>query len=101
MDEHLIANLLTLAGFTVMVTVYVVNARNAAKILGVRLEVIDASLEDFKREMRKLGEILVAQALQSERLNTMDQRLVQEGRRLDRVETKVFRFSVGVGEPER
>lgn len=87
---------LTMGGFVVMITTYIVNSRNAAKVLGGRLEMIDATMEDFKNEMKELQKVIIAQALQDQRLNTMDQRLVQEGRRVDRVENKVFGIN-GVG----
>lgn len=93
----LIKDWLTIGGFVVMITAYMVNARNASKVLGGRLEMIDATLEDFKNEMKELQKVIIAQAIQDQRLNTMDQRLVQEGKRVDRVENKVFGISNGTG----
>lgn len=92
LDQHMIANLLTLGGFVVLVTVYVVNAKNSAKLLGGRLEIIDETLDAFKAEMKKLQEVVLNQALQSERLNQMDQRMLAQGRRLDRMEGTVWRM---------
>jgi hypothetical protein len=85
-------NLLTIASFIVFVTVYVVNSRGAAKILAVRLSTVDANMEDFKLEIKKLGEILISQVKQDGRLNLLEQRLMQEGLRLDALGRNVGEF---------
>ena len=85
-------NLLTIASFIVFVTVYVVNSRGAAKILAVRLSTVDANMEDFKLEIKKLGEILISQVKQDGRLNLLEQRLMQEGLRLDALGHNVGEF---------
>ena len=76
-------NLLTIASFIVFVTIYVVNSRGAAKILAVRLTTVDATIEDFKVELKKLSEVLIGQAQQDGRINLLEQRMMQEGLRLD------------------
>ena len=85
-------NLLTIASFIVFVTVYAVNSRGAAKILAVRLSPVDANMEDFKLEIKKLGEILISQVKQDGRLNLLEQRLMQEGLRLDVLGQNVGEF---------
>ena len=78
-----LGNLLTMGSFLVFVTIYVVNSRGAAKILAARLEIMDANVDEFKLEIKKLGEILIGQALQDGRINLLEQRLMQEGNRMD------------------
>jgi hypothetical protein len=87
-----LGNLLTIACFLVSATIYVVTSRNAAKVLGTRLENVDATMEDFKMELRKLGEILISQAKQEGRMNLLEQRIMQEGQRLDVLAENVGTF---------
>lgn len=75
--------LLTIATIIVGVTLYISNQRATAAIFDVRLQQIDASMEDFRQEIKKLGDIVVTQALQTERLNHMEERGVATGKRLD------------------
>ena len=78
-----LGNLMTMGSFLVFVTIYVVNSRGAAKILAARLEIMDANVDEFKLEIKKLGEILIGQALQDGRINLLEQRLMQDGNRMD------------------
>ena len=78
-----LGNLLTIGGFIVFLTIYSVNSRGAAKVLGTRLESVDETIEDFKTELKKLTEVLIGQAQQDGRINLLEQRLMQEGKRLD------------------
>lgn len=45
--------------------------------------VVDASIEDFKVEMKKLGEVLVELTRQEGRQNLVDERVMAQGRRID------------------
>src|ERR1700680_321831 len=87
-----LGNLLTICSFVVFATVYVVNARGAAKVLAGRLEMVDATLEDFKQEMKRLSEIIAEQIRQDGRLNLVEQRLMQEGKRLDELGSNLGEF---------
>lgn len=78
-----LGNLLTIASFIVIVTAYVVISRGVGKLLALRLETVDATLEDFKLEMKKLADIIIEQTRQEGRINLIEQRLMQEGQRLD------------------
>lgn len=104
MDQALIANLLMAGSFIVFITIYVVNSKNAAKLLGGKLEFIDASLEDFKAELKELQKVIVQQALQSEQINNLDRRVTEgfktmgdrsivEGKRIDSLEEDLRRLS--------
>ena len=76
-------NWLTIIGFAVMATIYVVNSKIGNKVLAGKLEVIDATMESFQLEIKKLNEVLVTQAVQTSHIGMLEQRLLQEGRRLD------------------
>jgi hypothetical protein len=83
MDPQTIQTLVTVGSFLVLGTVYVVNGRAAAKILGTRLEMIDGTMEDFKLEIKKLTQVIIEQALQGARLQTLDERTLAQGQRVD------------------
>jgi hypothetical protein len=78
-----LGNLLQVGAFVVFITIYIVNSRGAAKVLAARLETVDATIMDFKIELKKLSEVLIGQAQQDGRINLLEQRLMQEGIRID------------------
>ena len=78
-----LGSILTIGSFVVVVTVYIVTGRTATKVLDARLELIDAQMEDFKTEMKKLTDILINQATQSGRIDRVEDRQLAEGKRLD------------------
>lgn len=88
-SEISFGNLLTIGGFIVFITMYIVSNRYTAKLLGVRLGVLDATMEDFKREIKALAVVITQQALQDQRITTQDDRLLHEGKRVDELERRV------------
>ena len=90
MDPQWVQTLVTIASFLVLGTVYIVNGRNAAKMLGARLEVIDGTMEDFKKEIKKLTDVIIAQALQGQRIQTLDERTLAQGKRIDGLSKNVM-----------
>ena len=78
-------NWLTIIGFAVMATIYIVNSRSGNKILSNKLEMIDGTMENFQKEITKLNEVLVTQAVQNSHIGMLEQRLLQEGRRIDNI----------------
>lgn len=93
-----LGNLLTIGGFLVFVTMYIVNSKNVGKLLGVRLEMIDASMIDFKKEIEKLTDVIVKQAQQDIRLNQQDERALKEGQRVDELDRRLARLIERVSE---
>jgi hypothetical protein len=87
-----LGNLLTVASFLVFVTVYIVNSRGAAKILATRLATVDDTLVDFKQEMKKLTDVVVSQARMDGRIDLIEQRILQEGRRVDDIAANLGEF---------
>lgn len=92
MDQQLVTNVLTGVSFIVMVTIYVVNSRVSAKVLDARLELFEATMVDFKHEIKELNKVVVQQALHHQRLDNMDERLLSQGKRLDELSNRVNRY---------
>jgi len=80
-----LGSLLTIASFLVIVTIYIVSGRTGTKVLDTRLEMIDAQMEDFKLEMKKLADVIITQVTQSGRMDRIEDRQLAEGRRVDEI----------------
>jgi hypothetical protein len=76
---------LTVGSFLVFITLYISNIRTSTKVLSLRFETIDASIEDFRNDIKKLQEVIITQALQNQRLNNMEERNNATGKRLDEI----------------
>lgn len=81
-----------IVGFAATAAVYVTAGRIGNKIVEGKLEIIDATIEDFKEEIRKLNEVIVTQAVQTSRIGIMEERLLQEGRRMDSMARAINRI---------
>jgi len=46
---------------------------------------IDAQMEDFKLEMKKLADVIITQVTQSGRMDRIEDRQLAEGRRVDEI----------------
>ena len=87
-----LGNLLTIGGFVVFITIYIVNSRGAANVLATRMQQYDATVEDFKIELKKLSDVLIGQAQQDGRINLLEQRMMQEGNRVDKLSENIGDF---------
>ena len=87
-----LGNLLTIGSFLVFVTIYVVNSRGAAKILGARLEIVDASMEDFRKELKEFSKVLISQVQQDGQIQLLAQQFVQQGQRVDELSRSLGEF---------
>jgi hypothetical protein len=94
MDPVTIQTIVTIGSFLVLGTVYIVNGRGAAKILATRLESIDDTMKDFKAELKELQAVVVAQALQSGRIQLLDERTLAQGKRIDEHAKALYAASV-------
>lgn len=92
-EQLALGDFLTVASMIVLITMYIVNTRTQSKVLDTRLSMIDASMEDFRNEMKEMQNIVSIQAVQDVRLNSMDERILAEGKRLDRFEEKLDRMN--------
>lgn len=70
-------DLLTAASLLVLATVYIVNARNAAKIIGAKFTMLETILKGVQDELKNMQQVIVTQAAQSERLNNHGAQIVQ------------------------
>jgi hypothetical protein len=74
---------MTILSFIVGGTVFAQTIRNDVAILGSRIQ----KLEDGQHKMQ---DVLIYVARQDERINAMDQRQLAEGRRLDKLEHRLW-----------
>jgi len=81
-----LGSILTIGSFLVIVVVYIVSGKGDTKVLDTRLLGIESQMEDFKIEIKKLGEILIKQALQDGRIANVETRMLMEGQRVDAME---------------
>src|ERR1700735_5301032 len=81
-----LGSILTIGSFLVIVVVYIVSGKGDTKVLDTRLLGIESQMEDFKKEIKKLGEILIKQALQDGRIANVETRMLMEGQRVDAME---------------
>lgn len=88
-----LGSVLTMGMFIVAMTAYVVNGRSAAKVLGARLSGIDGQMQEFKEEIKKLTEVLIAQALMVGRVERAEDRQIAEGKRLDALQKEVVAWT--------
>ena len=72
-----LSDILTAASFLVLVTVYVVNSRNGTKNIGTKFGMLESVLKAVQDELKKMQELMVTQATQSERLNNHGSQIVQ------------------------
>lgn len=87
-----LGNLLQIGAFVVFITIYIVNSRGAAKILGTRLEIVDASMEDFRKELKEFSKVLIGQAQQDGEIQSLRQQFVQQGQRVDELSRSLGDF---------
>lgn len=84
-----LGNVLTIASFLVGGTAFAYTIRADSRVQAYKLEVIDAQMEDFKKEMTKLTEVVIQQAQQSTRLDNVEERQMSQGKRLDEAEKRL------------
>lgn len=85
-------SLLTVGGMIVFITLYVSNMKGVSKSLGMRLSFIDKGMEEFKIELKRLNEVITNQALQSQRIQILDERMMAGGKRVDEITNRLNAF---------
>jgi hypothetical protein len=89
-----LGNILTLLAFLVGGIAFVWSVKSNAIVLSTKIDLneetnesrfvrIDAQMEAFGLELKKLGEILIELTRAEGRMNTLDERILSQGRRLD------------------
>lgn len=106
-----LGSLLTIAGFAVTAVVSVLSIKSSNQLLAQKLDMtanandrrfleIDAQVEDFKVEMKKLGDILIEMTRAQGRQQVADERSLAQGKRIDVVESEMralLRERAGLG----
>lgn len=87
-----LGNLLQIGAFIVFITIFIVNSRGAAKILATRLEIVDASMEDFRKELKEFSKVLISQVQQDGQIQLLAQQFVQQGQRVDEISRSLGDF---------
>lgn len=78
-----LGNLLTIVAFLGGGMGFAYSIKSDTKITDLKYTMIAASIDDFKVEMKKLTEVVVQQALQSKRMDYLEERQTNQGQRLD------------------
>lgn len=89
-----VGSLLTLGAMVVGIIIYITSGKADTKVLTVQLTAIDAQMEDFKIEMKKLTEIIIEQTRQDGRIANMEVRQLMEGERIDKMENTFRQYLV-------
>lgn len=88
-----LGNLLTIAAFLLGGIGFAYSVKKDVKVSEIRLAMIDAQIEDFKQDIRKLNEIVIALAKQDGRIDRIEDRQLQEGKRIDEIVIRMDRLS--------
>ena len=82
-----LGNLLTIVSFVAFAVVYVVGTKSAAKVLGKELELrftmVDASIEDFKEDIKTLNKLIIDQTKSDMKLSNLAETVLAQGLRQD------------------
>ena len=81
-----LGNILTILSFLGGGAYFVASVRTGNKFTEYRLSLIDANIDDFKREIVKLNDILSRQ-------NLTDERLLAQGKRIDDISRRFDMFT--------
>lgn len=89
-----LGDIVTTSIFAASAITFIVSLQKNGKFLSTKMDLvdeqnemrfqrIDAQIEDSKVEMKKLGDILVELTRQEGRLNTVDERMLMQGKRIN------------------
>ena len=83
-----LGNILTIVAFLAGGIAFAYSIKSDTKVLEIRFTMIDAQIEDFKLDIKKLNDVLVSLAMQSGRIDRVEERQLAEGKRMDRLEAR-------------
>lgn len=106
-----LGSLLTIAGFAITAIISVLSIKGSNELVAQKLDMtaiandrrfleLDAQVEDFKVEMKKLGDVLIELTRAQGRQQVADERSLAQGKRIDVLETdirSVLRERAGLG----
>lgn len=84
-----LGNILTIIALLGVSISFVYSIKGDTKIADLKYTIIAASIDDFKVEMKKLTEVVTQQALQSKRMDYLEEHVMLQGKRVDETEKRV------------
>jgi hypothetical protein len=84
-----LGNLLTIVAFIGGGVGFAYSIKSDTKLVDLKYTIIAASIDDFKVEMKKLSEVVTQQALDSKRMDYIEERQMSQGQRLDQTEKRL------------
>jgi hypothetical protein len=80
-----LGNILTVLAFLLGGVAFAYSIKSDTKIIDIKYTMIAAQIDDFKEEVKKLAEVVTQQALQTKRMDYLEDRQSAQGLRLDEV----------------
>jgi hypothetical protein len=84
-----LGNLLTIVAFIGGGVAFLYTIKADTKIADLKYTIIVANIDDFKLEMKNLTKVVTEQALQSNRMDYLEERQASQGKRLDEAVTRI------------
>lgn len=84
-----LGNVLTIIAFLVGGIGFVYSIKGDTKVNDLKYTMLTAAMDDFKFEMKKLTDVVTQQALQTKRMDYLEERQTSQGKRLDETEKRV------------
>ena len=84
-----LGNILTIVSFFVGGVGFAWSIKSDTKVLDFKYTIIDAQIDDFKVEIKKLAEVIANQTLHGKRIDLVEERVLAQGKRLDETEKRV------------
>ena len=88
-----LGNLLTIVAFIGGGIGFAYSIKSDTKITDLKYTMIAANMEDFKIEIKKLAAVVTQQALDSKRMDYIEERQMSQGKRLDETEKRLNLYS--------
>ncbi len=84
-----LGNLVTIVAFIGGAFALAYSIKSDIKIADLKYTIITATMDDFKLEIKKLAEVVTQQALDSRRMDYIEERQMSQGKRLDETEKRL------------
>lgn len=108
-----LGDIVTASAFIITGVAGVMAIRSSVSNLSIKVELtdkqnegrfvrVDAQIEDFKVELKKLGDILIKLTQTEGRINTADERMLAQGKRVDSIAEslrEVFKMLMDIKKP--
>lgn len=84
-----LGNLLTIIAFIGGAIALATSIKSDMKVADLKYTIITATMDDFKQDIKKLAEVITQQALDSKRMDYVEERQMSQGKRLDEAEKRL------------